>query len=142
VEVTTRGFGGGAPDAAAIYYSFFPKNTHFLAYFGLYFCLKRIYEWLQKVCWCAPGCVPLYPLLRHWQGTQKYFLAQDTLATPLGKPGIPKRSGWWYSVTENVKAQFLWRPWYSFNSYPPCCVFYFLDQVLYDNYLCLVALSK
>jgi len=45
---------------------------HFYAYFGLNFCLKRVFKWLQKVFYstikaCAPGRVPpLAPLLRLW----------------------------------------------------------------------------
>jgi len=33
-------FWGRSPDAAAILLLFFPKNTRFYAYFGLYFCWK------------------------------------------------------------------------------------------------------
>jgi len=40
------------------FYIFILKNTHFWASFGLNFCLKRIFKWLQKMCWCTPKAEP------------------------------------------------------------------------------------
>jgi len=39
-----RGFGGGAPNAAAIFQFFFQEIKQFYAYFGLNFCLKTFFK--------------------------------------------------------------------------------------------------
>jgi len=45
------GFGGKAPDAAAILQPFFFQE---ICIFSLNFCLKTHFMWLNRVCWCAP----------------------------------------------------------------------------------------
>jgi len=56
-------------DAEATMRTVFQKK-HFKAYFGLKFCLKHVFKWLKKVCWCVPkACAP----------------KRVPLATPLGR---------------------------------------------------------
>jgi len=40
--ITACGFGGGAPNAAAIF-QFFQKIKHFYAYFGINYCLETCF---------------------------------------------------------------------------------------------------
>jgi len=58
-----NGGSGAEPPTQRQCFTFFKKYA-FLSvlwskYFGLNFCLKCVFKWLQKVCWCAPkACAP------------------------------------------------------------------------------------
>jgi len=78
-----RGFGGGAPNAAAIY-QLIPNNNAFLSIFWSKFLLKIVFLNDCKVCWrapkaCAQNCLP--SLLRHCllNLVQYFELAYDCL---------------------------------------------------------------